>query len=121
MREAMRTARWNVGSGVGDAVRPLLAWILALAIAFVGLPSANPGAAAAPADVGVSAGDLVVLLAGPPPVASVATGAPKWQATAYALAVRTPLALRRARPVGRTAVRRGRAQRWFAKRLLDGG
>ncbi len=103
-----------------------LAWVLALAAALVA--TGVPWRVAAPHDdaparpvVGLpGAGDLT-WRATPAP-----TGAPVGAAAGLLAALPARPALRAARRPrlarrGRTGVRAGRAQRWFARRLLDGG
>lgn len=122
MTAAIRAARANAGREARSFARLLPAAALALAIVFVGLPRAGQGAdAAAPGDVGVSSGEALVLLSGPPAAAGPAAGVPKGLMALAAAGAHAPYPRGRARPAGRAAVRRGRAQRWFAKRLLDGG
>lgn len=96
---------------------------LAIAIVLAAVPVAiGPAHGATPVgDPGLTADEMLLAFAAPVPTPQPSGGAARWLGAVPNAAAKPGLRTRRMRPGRRPPAVRGRAQRWYARRLLDGG
>jgi hypothetical protein len=123
-RPALVPASARRGAPVA-ALAALLAAALAAAttLAFAGWAptGAAERAGGEPPDPGLTAVETALVLAAPAAPSAPAAGGTRPLAALRARDARPTWATARRRPRRRPPVRLGRAQRWFARRLLEGG
>lgn len=112
-------------AGLVAAITRLGIGSLVLGLVLAGLPSIALAAVSTvttsvPSDVGLSSGGPLVLLTGPP-TSPTSGGVARSPLLSPERLGRSGTNVARARRSRRTSERRDRAQRWYARRLLDGG